>query len=73
MCFLWCNGRARIYQDDFLENYIIVYGERIDDILPRYDWRELIRWRAEWLIKNLERNRGNQEMLRLGAGARDVD
>jgi predicted nucleotidyltransferase len=57
-----------IYQDDFLGNHIVVYGEGIDSILPRYDWRELIRWRAERLLKNLERDRGNPKMLRIGAG-----
>jgi len=57
-----------IYQDDFLGNHIVVYGERIESILPRYDWRELIRWRAERLLKNLKRDRGNLKMLRIGAG-----
>jgi predicted nucleotidyltransferase len=36
-----------IYQDDFFGNHIVVYGKEIESILPRYDWRELIRWRAE--------------------------
>lgn len=57
-----------IYQDDFLGNHIVVYGEGIEGILPRYDWRELLRWRAEWLLKILERDRGNPKMLRIGAG-----
>lgn len=57
-----------IYQDDFLGNHIVVHGEEIESILPRYDWRELIRWRAERLLMNLERDRGNPKMLRIGAG-----
>lgn len=56
------------YQDDFLENHILVYGEGIERILPRYDWRTLIGWRAERLLKNLKRDRRNPKMLRIGAG-----
>ena len=56
------------YQDDFLENHVVVYGEGIESILPRYDWRTLISWRAERLLKNLERDGGNPKMLRIGAG-----
>ncbi len=26
-----------IYQDDFLENHVVVYGKGIKDVLPRYD------------------------------------
>ena len=54
-----------IYQDDFLENHIVVYGKKIESVLPRYDWRGLIRWRAEQLLK---RDRGSPRMLRIGAG-----
>lgn len=56
------------YQDDFLENHVVVYGEGIEHILPRYDWRTLIAWRADRLLKNLERDRRNPKMLRIGAG-----
>jgi len=57
-----------IYQDDFLGNRVVVYGEGIDGVFPRYDWRTLIGWRAERLLENLERDRGNPKMLRIGAG-----
>ncbi len=57
-----------IYQNDFLENHIVIHGKEIESILPRYDWRELIKWRAEMLLKNLERDRGNPKMLSIGAG-----
>jgi predicted nucleotidyltransferase len=56
------------YPDDFLENHVVVYGEGIEHILPRYDWRTLIEWRAERLLKNLERDRRDPKMLRIGAG-----
>ncbi|MDH5200699.1 MAG: nucleotidyltransferase domain-containing protein [Candidatus Bathyarchaeota archaeon] len=56
------------YQEDFLENHVVVYGERIERILPRYDWRTLIGWRTDRLLKNLERDRRNPKMLRIGAG-----
>jgi len=57
-----------IYQDDFLGNHVVVYGKGIDGIFPRYDWRTLIGWRAERLLENMERDRGNPKMLRIGAG-----
>ena len=56
------------YQDDFLENHIIVYGKGIEDILPRYDWRNLARWRAEQLLNAPSKFRGNPKMLQLSAG-----
>lgn len=56
------------YQDDFLENHIVVLGEGIERILPRYDCRTLISWRADRLLKNLERDRKNPKMLRIVAG-----
>lgn len=56
------------YQEDFLENHTVVYGSDISDILPRYDWRDLVGWRAERLLMNIERDRGRPEMLRIDAG-----
>lgn len=56
------------YQDDFLENHVVVYGSGIEDILPRYDWRTLVRWRAERLLNAAVRFKGDPKMLQLSAG-----
>ncbi len=56
------------YQEDFIENHVVVYGEDIVNILPRYDREGLLRWRAERLLNNVERDRDKLDMLRLGAG-----
>jgi predicted nucleotidyltransferase len=56
------------YQEDFIENHVVVYGEDVVGLLPRYDWRGLLRWRAERLLSNIERDRNRPEMLRIGAG-----
>jgi hypothetical protein len=57
-----------IYQDDFLENHVVVYGKGVEDILPRYDREELFRWRAERLLNSPERFKDNPKMLRGSAG-----
>ncbi len=57
-----------IYQDDFLENHVVVYGKGIKDVLPRYDMNELFRWRAERLLNSPERFKDNPKMLRISAG-----
>ncbi len=57
-----------IYQDDFLENHVVVYGEGVEGILPRYDGKELFRWRAARLLKAPERFKDNPKMLRGSAG-----
>lgn len=56
------------YQEDFIENHVVVYGKDIVGLLPVYDREGLLRWRAERLLTNLERDRDKPEMLRLGAG-----
>ena len=56
------------YQEDFIENHVVVYGKDIVSLLPRYDWEGLLRWRAERLLTNIKRDRDKPEMLRLGAG-----
>lgn len=56
------------YQEDFLENHVVVYGCRIDGILPRNNWRDLVAWRARRLLKNVDRDGGNAAMLRVGSG-----
>lgn len=57
-----------IYQRDFLDNHFVIYSEGIEGILPMYEWRSLIRWRVERLLANVERDRRNKKMLRIGAG-----
>lgn len=56
------------YQEDFIENHVVVYGKDIVSLLPRYDWKDLLRWRADRLLTNVERDRDKPKMLRLGAG-----
>ena len=56
------------YQRDFIENHIVVYGEEISDLLPRYDRDELLKWRAERLLDSVSRFEGDPEMLKLSAG-----
>jgi len=57
-----------IYQEDFLKNHKVVYGKGIEDILPKYDWRKLVKWRAERILNSLERRRGDLKMLHISAG-----
>jgi hypothetical protein len=57
-----------VYQDDFLENHVVVYGEGVEDILPRYDRKELFKWRAERLLNSPERFKDDTKMLRGSAG-----
>lgn len=62
-----------IYQWDFLEYHVVLYGNDIADILPRYEWRDLARWRAGRQLVYLEGQRdrarhGYPKMLRIGAG-----
>ena len=57
-----------VYQDDFLENHVVVYGESVEGILPRYDREELFRWRAERLLNSPERFKDDADMLRISAG-----
>jgi predicted nucleotidyltransferase len=56
------------YQQDFIENHLVVYGEEISDLLPRYDRDELLTWRAERLLGSVSRFEGDPEMLKLSAG-----
>jgi predicted nucleotidyltransferase len=56
------------YQRDFIENHLVVYGEEISDLLPRYDRDELLTWRAERLLNSVIRFEGDPEMLKLSAG-----
>jgi predicted nucleotidyltransferase len=56
------------YQEDFLKNHKVVYGEDISDILPSYDKKSLQTSRAEQLIRAPERFKDNPELLLLSAG-----
>ncbi|USH00998.1 nucleotidyltransferase domain-containing protein [Thermococcus argininiproducens] len=57
-----------IYQKDFLENHIVVYGDEIAQLLPKYRFEELIEWRAKRLLKLAERHNENLKMLHITAG-----
>jgi predicted nucleotidyltransferase len=57
-----------VYQEDFIRNHVVVYGEEISDLLPRYDKEELLSWRAERLLDSISRFEGDPEILKLSAG-----
>jgi predicted nucleotidyltransferase len=57
-----------VYQDDFSKFHIVIYGKDIVDDIPRYDSRSLIRWRCEFTLKNLYKNKDNLKMLHIIAG-----
>jgi predicted nucleotidyltransferase len=56
------------YQRDFLDHHVVVYGEEVAPLIPRLDSSRLARWRAESMLRNLERFRGDPEMVKLQAG-----
>jgi len=56
------------YQRDFLDHHVVVYGEEVAPLLPHLDACQLAAWRAKTLLRNLERFRGDPEMMKLGAG-----
>jgi len=56
------------YQEDFLKNHKVVYGEDISNILPSYDKKTLQNARAEQLIRAPQRFKDNPELLLLSAG-----
>ena len=56
------------YQEDFLKNHKVVYGEDISDILPSYDKKTLQNSRAEQLIRAPQRFKDNLKLLQLSAG-----
>ena len=55
------------YQWDFLD-HVVVYGEQVAPLLPPLDASCLARWRAEAMLGNLDRFRGDPEMMKLQAG-----
>ncbi|USS41470.1 nucleotidyltransferase domain-containing protein [Thermococcus aggregans] len=57
-----------VYQEDFLKNHVVIYGEDITEILPKYKFEELIKWRVTRLLKLSDVNRGNLKMLHITAG-----
>jgi hypothetical protein len=56
------------YQTDFLAHHRVVYGAEVAPLLPRYDHKELVAWRAGRLLDNIERFRDRPDMLRVSAG-----
>lgn len=56
------------YQEDFLKNHKVVYGEDISDVLPSYDKKTLLYLRAEQLLQAPQRFKDNLELLQLSAG-----
>ena len=56
------------YQRDFLDHHVVVYGEEVAHLLPRLEAGQLAAWRARAMLGNLERFRGDPEMMRVQAG-----
>jgi predicted nucleotidyltransferase len=56
------------YQKDFLDHHVVVYGEEVAPLLPRLEAGQLATCRARAMLGNLERFRGNLEMMRVQAG-----
>nr|WP_297189873.1 nucleotidyltransferase domain-containing protein [Thermococcus sp.] len=57
-----------VYQEDFLENHVVIYGEDIAKILPKYKFEDLIEWRVKRLLMLSDANRGKLKMLHITAG-----
>ncbi|WP_324735837.1 nucleotidyltransferase domain-containing protein [Thermococcus sp. SY098] len=57
-----------IYQEDFLENHIVVYGKDIADVLPKYKFEDLLDWRIERILKLIKRSKGNTKLMHILAG-----
>jgi len=57
-----------IYQEDFLRNHVVIYGEDITQILSKYRFEELVEWRVKRLLTLAHTNRGNLKMLHITAG-----
>ncbi len=57
-----------IYQKDFLENHIVVYGKDISNILPKYKFEDLLGWRIERILKLIKRSKGNPKLMHILAG-----
>jgi len=57
-----------IYQKDFIENHLVIYGREIVNLIPQYNWRKLIKWRCRFIIKHAEKNMENSKMMHIIAG-----
>jgi len=57
-----------VYQEDFLKNHVVIYGEDIAKILPKYKFEDLIEWRVKRLLMLSDANRGKLKMLHITAG-----
>ncbi len=59
-----------VYQEDFRRHHLVVYGEDIIDMLPKYRWNRIIRWRCGHLL-NLAQHyleKGDNRMMHIVAG-----
>ena len=57
-----------VYQADFRENHLVVLGEDVVRLLPKYRVEDILPGRLEGILKNLERFSGNSKMLHILAG-----
>ena len=57
-----------VYQADFRENHLVVLGEDVVRLLPKYRVEDILPGRLEGILKNLERFSGNPKMLHILAG-----
>jgi len=57
-----------IYQPDFVGNHLVILGEDVVDIIPRYSVDDILPERLEGILRNLERFKGNGKMLHILAG-----
>ena len=57
-----------VYQADFRENHLVVLGEDVVQLLPKYRVEEILPRRLEGILRSLERFSGNTKMLHILAG-----
>lgn len=57
-----------IYQQDFLDHHVVIYGQDIASLLPKYRFKDLLEWRIERLLASINKFSGNLKMLHIGAG-----
>ncbi len=57
-----------IYQEDFLNNHTVIYGDEIENKILCYEFDELIYWRANRLLDSLEEFEDDPKMLKILAG-----
>ncbi len=57
-----------IYQEDFLNNHVVIYGSSIKNLIPKYNWKELVKWRVYRLLNYSNKWMNNAKMLHITAG-----